>query len=300
MYKVELNGIELAVEERGSGEAIIFVPGSLSDYRSWSAQLDFFSPGYQAISYSRRYQYPNRPPADTNSSIAANAADLAALIDRLGVAPAHIVGHSYGAFTALICARDHPEMVRSLVLGEPPAIPLLVRDANNPATLLPLFFRSPRTALALMKFGIKAVQPAEQAFARGDIEGAVQCFVRGVTGRNVAIDALPPLIREQIRANGAALRREIEISEPFTCDQARAISVPTLLVRGSNSPRFFGTIVDRLMQCLPNVQQMVLRDATHFLHWDAPDEFNAGVQRFLADHTDRAGAVASGRRVGSR
>jgi pimeloyl-ACP methyl ester carboxylesterase len=125
-------------------------------------------------------------------------------------------------------------------------------------------------------------------------------FRRGVTGRNVVIDALPPLIREQIQANGASLRREIEISAPLTCDQERSISVPTLLVRGSDSPRFFRTIVDRLMQCLPNAQQLVLRDATHFLHWDAPDEFNAVVQRFLADHTHRAGAVASRRRVASR
>ena len=127
MYKIEVNGVQLAVEEQGSGEAIIFVPGGLSDYRSWRPQLDLLSQRYQAISYSRRYQYPHHPVEGGDSSVTVNAADLAALIDRLGVAPTHIVGHSYGAFTALVCARDHPELVRTLVLGEPPAVPLLVK-----------------------------------------------------------------------------------------------------------------------------------------------------------------------------
>ncbi|MBV9668514.1 MAG: alpha/beta fold hydrolase, partial [Nitrososphaeraceae archaeon] len=36
------------------------------------------------------------------------------------LAPAHIIGHSYGAFTALYVAYQHPEIVRTLVLGEPP------------------------------------------------------------------------------------------------------------------------------------------------------------------------------------
>jgi pimeloyl-ACP methyl ester carboxylesterase len=245
--------------------------------------------------------YPSCPADDGNSSIAANATDLAALIDRLGVAPAHIVGHSYGAFTALVCARDYPDMVRSLVLGEPPAVPLLVSDPNKPATLLPLFFRSPRTALALMKFGIEAVQPAEQAFARGDVDAAVQLFVRGVIGRDVVFDDLAPLIREQMRANGVALRAEIQISEPFTCQHARSISAPTLLVRGGNSPKFFGAIVDRLAQCLPDSEQLVLRSASHFLHWDMPDEFNAGVREFVARRGTRAEGSASRRlRAASR
>lgn len=294
MYNVELNGVQLAVEEQGSGEPVIFVPGGLSDYRSWLPQVELFSERWHAITYSRRYQYPHQPSSGATSRVSENAADLAALIDRLGVGPAHIVGHSYGAFTALLCALDHPHLVRTLVLGEPPAVPLLVKDPNNPATILPLFLRSPRTALALMKFGITAIQPAQHAFGRGDSNAAVQAFVRGITGRTIMVDALPPMIRESMRANADALRLELDVSDPFTCIEARRISAPTLLVRGDQSPRWLQAIVDTLGHCLPNAEVVVLHGASHFLHWERPDEFNDALRGFLGRHTSHAAQGWSG------
>lgn len=285
MYNVELNGVQLAVEEQGSGQAIIFVPGGLSDYRSWQPQVDLFSQRYHAISYSRRYQYPQHLIDGGNSSVSVNAVDLAALIDRLGVGPAHILAHSYGAFTALICAREHPELVRTLVLGEPPAVPLLVKNPNNPVTIFPLFFKNPRAALALMKFGVKGIKSAQEAFTRGDTEKAVQAFVRGITGRPIVVDELPSMIRESMWTNGEALRAELDVSDPFTCDDARRIVAPTLLIQGDESPGFLGAIMDRLARCLPNAEQVVLPGASHFLHWESPDEFTASVQAFLTKHS---------------
>lgn len=53
MYKIEVNGVELAVEEQGRGEPIIFVPGGLSDYL----------PGYLRWSYFHGTTTPS-PTAD--------------------------------------------------------------------------------------------------------------------------------------------------------------------------------------------------------------------------------------------
>jgi len=55
-----------------------------------------------------------------------NVTDLAELIiKRLNLGPVHLIGHSYGALIALFMAYHQPELVRTLVLGEPPVMSLL-------------------------------------------------------------------------------------------------------------------------------------------------------------------------------
>lgn len=49
-------------------------------------------------------------------SAEAMAADLAPTLDALGLASAHVLGHSHGGAAAQVFARTHPERVRSLIL----------------------------------------------------------------------------------------------------------------------------------------------------------------------------------------
>ncbi len=120
---VRVGNVELHYVERGNGVPVIFVHGSVDDYRSFESQLEPLSQRYRVISYSRRYNFPNATsiPSGSHSALV-EAADLAILLQALGAYPAHVVGHSYGAYTALILAMNHPELVRSLVLAEPPLL----------------------------------------------------------------------------------------------------------------------------------------------------------------------------------
>ena len=52
-----------------------------------------------------------------------HVADRGALVNELKATPAHLVGNSYGAYIALALAVDSPELMRSLVLREPPSLP---------------------------------------------------------------------------------------------------------------------------------------------------------------------------------
>ncbi len=126
MPAIQLNGTQLEYIERGRGEPVILVHGTLGDYRSWQLQMDAFAEQYRVISYSRRYHYPNPCSGEeADYSATLHADDLEAFINGLGLGSAHIVGNSYGAYTGLFLAMRHPERVRSLVLGEPPVFPLL-------------------------------------------------------------------------------------------------------------------------------------------------------------------------------
>ncbi len=114
--------VELHYLERGKGVAVIFIHGSLGDYSAWDGQLGPFAEGYRAIAYSRRYNYPNTTTLQPNHSAVVDAADLASLIKKLNLGKVHLIGHSYGGYAALFVAVNHPELVRTLVLAEPPLV----------------------------------------------------------------------------------------------------------------------------------------------------------------------------------
>jgi non-heme chloroperoxidase len=119
------HGITLHYLEAGSGTPVIFVHGSLSDAEYWNDQIVPFAQHYRVFAYSRRYNYPNVNPPGTGYSAVVDAEDLKGFIEALNLAPAVVIGHSYGALTALFLAAKHPALVRAVVLAEPPAISLL-------------------------------------------------------------------------------------------------------------------------------------------------------------------------------
>ncbi|HEY0608611.1 MAG TPA: alpha/beta hydrolase, partial [Chitinophaga sp.] len=168
--KILINGDSIHYIERGQGPPVVFVHGALGDYRVWQAQMDTFAEHHRVIAYSRRFAYPNKQVINDSAdySPARHAKDLAAFIKALHLEPVHLVGHSYGAFTALSTTIDHPELVRSLSLGEPPVMSLLP-SAPGGDTILRNFFQ-------------KALIPAGKAFKSNNNEKAVAIFLGGVMG----------------------------------------------------------------------------------------------------------------------
>jgi pimeloyl-ACP methyl ester carboxylesterase len=96
------DGVRLYYEEAGSGSAVVFVHEYAGDYRSWEAQMRYFSRSHRCVSYSQR----GYPPSDVPEQAARYGQDIArddvlALMDALKIDKAHVVGHSMGAYTAL-------------------------------------------------------------------------------------------------------------------------------------------------------------------------------------------------------
>ena len=127
MTIIEVNGARLEYVEMGVGDPLVFVHGSLGDLRIWRRQVKLFSARYRVIAYSRRYHHPNAAPGegDPEYTAALHADDLARLIEKLNLGPAHLVTSSFGGCVALALAVTRPELVRSLVLAEPPLMPWL-------------------------------------------------------------------------------------------------------------------------------------------------------------------------------
>lgn len=254
----------------------MFVHGSLGDYRSWRGQENAFAQAYRVLVYSRRYHRPNPQVADTNQvySPKVHAEDLAALLLTLDLAPAHIVGSSYGAYTAMALARDHPNLVRSLVLAEPPIVSLLtVSEAGDAAR---------RT------FFLNVLDPARRAFARGDSITALRTFYDGLNGRG-QFDNLPAAARADLLAYSFEMRQELlanreQYYPTVSCAELGRVTTPVLLVRGAQSPRLFQIISDELARCLQNDTTVIIPAAGHPPHLGNPVYYNQAVARFLASH----------------
>ena len=281
---VAVDGALLAFREQGEGEPVVFVHGSASDVRTWEQQVPAIAKSHRAIAYSRRYARPNediRPGLDDQMS--PHVDDLVAFLQEIDATPAHLVGHSWGAFICLLAAIRHPQVVRSLVLQEPPVLSLLMSVPPRPAELVRLFTRRPRTAFVILSFGAKTIAPTQRAFRQGDDDAALRIFASGVLGKE-AYERLPGERRRQARENVRTVRAQLLGAgfPPLSEDDVRGVRVATLLMTGERSPGYVLRLSDRLEQLLPKAERVEIAAASHAMHEENPGAVNNAILGFLA------------------
>ena len=271
--RVAVNGTELAFVETGRGAPVVLVHGGLQDYRLWHDHLGAFGQHYRTIAYSRRNQFPNTVSAEGASDPMGDVHgdDLAGLIGGLALDRVHVVAHSGGALAALFFAANHPELVRTLVVNEPPATALLLNVAGGAETLAEFRAR---------------MNPAREAFRVGDLQRGLRLFADAV-GRPGTYDRRSETERRMMMDNALERVADARVSSQptaFTCEMAKRITAPTLLTNGAESPEIFHRIVDELERCMPNRERVVIPDASHTVPGENPKRFDEAVLAFLAKH----------------
>jgi non-heme chloroperoxidase len=271
---IAVNGTNLAYLEQGQGPTLVLVHGTLVDYRYWAAQVEQFSASHRVIAVSLRHHYPNASTGDLSDySMRAHAADVAALIRMLAVGPVHLVGHSSGGLVALLVARDHPGLVRSLVLEEPARLGGLITNEQDKAEAQPI----------LASFGASVKESLAQLEA-GNREGAIRPFIEFALGPG-GYERSPDAFRASWMDNVHTLKTSLTLGpEPFTCADAGTLGVPTLLIGGDVSPRIFALWMNGLQSCLRTVKRITVPRASHAVHVDNPVDFNRAVLEFVGHH----------------
>jgi pimeloyl-ACP methyl ester carboxylesterase len=266
--EIELaSGLRMPCVERGDGPLLLFVHGSLCDYRYWQPQLDGLSARYRCVSVSLTHYWPRLAlPREIPFSWSRHADELADFVARLGAGPAHVVGHSRGGCVAFHFARRHAEHVRTLTLADPGG-PLQL-PGRPPAQL-------PETVNALRA-------RAAQLIETGDVDAGLQLFVDSVSRPGFWAKS-PTAFRTMATDNAHTLARQFQDPLPaYTAEAAAGVRCPVLLIDGEKSPDMFKRTVAALASWMPDARTRTVRGASHGMNLAHPAAFNRFVDGFVS------------------
>ncbi|MGH1564801.1 alpha/beta fold hydrolase [Mumia sp. DW29H23] len=259
VHHAHVNGVRIAYEETGAGAPLVLVHGSWSSRRSWDAVVPGLSRSHRVIGYDRRgHSESERAPGQ--GTFAEDVADLAALVEACDAAPAWVVGSSVGGVITLRLAAERPDLLRGVVVHEPPLRACLPEDAGGP---------------------IGAVLDAVQA---GDHAGAAERFVEDVAFGPGGWARLPEQVRATMTENAPTYLDEELAPDARTVDEAAlaAYGGPVLVTSGEQSPPIFAPVAPYLARLLPQARHLVYAGAGHVPQVTHPDAFVAAVTDFVA------------------
>jgi pimeloyl-ACP methyl ester carboxylesterase len=272
-----MNDYDMAYMEHGNGRPLIMVHGALTDYRSWSAQMEPLGQSNRAVAVSLRHYFPDRwDGKGGNFSWKQHVADTIAFIKALNAGPVDLIGHSRGGLVAFEIARAQPSLLRSLILAEPG----LILDEtgfgaalqDNPAARSAANERAARVKSALTRF------------EGGDIDGGLEIYIDAVSGVG-SWKNLTEVQRQIFRDNAWTIKGMEEEERPrVNCRELEALNMPVLLVGGEKSPARYGQILTVIEPCLKQRERVTIPNASHGMHRMNPAAFNSSIAQFLSKH----------------
>jgi len=115
----DVNGIKLYHEIYGAGEPLVLIHGGLTTIGEMQGWIVPLAKTRRVIAVEMQ-GHGHTADTDRPMSFLTLGDDIAALLDRLEIASADVVGHSFGGATAIRAAIQHPDKVRRLVVISSP------------------------------------------------------------------------------------------------------------------------------------------------------------------------------------
>jgi pimeloyl-ACP methyl ester carboxylesterase len=263
---VEAAGMRLHVRDTGPRDApaVILLHGFGSSLQTWDAWADKLSDKFRVVRYDLPGFGLTGPDPTGDYTDARSIAVLAALMDRLGIAKASVIGNSMGGKLAWSFAAAHPERVEKLVLvspdgfaspgfeyGKKPDVPVMMR-------LLPY---------VLPGFMLRAsLVPAyaDQAMLTDGLVARYADMMRAPGVRGAIVDRMGQYMPEN--------------PEPLL----HRITAPTLLIWGEKDGMIPFTNAQDYLRAIPNSRLVAFPNLGHIPQEEAPESSLAPVRQFLA------------------
>lgn len=253
-----MSAVDVHVVESGvpDGPAVVLSNSLGATHHMWDAQLDTLERRFRVLRYDTR-GHGGSPAPDGPYSIDDLADDLVGVLDRFGVARAHLVGLSLGGMTAMRVAARNPERVDRMALlctaaQLPPASAWRDRAATVRAGGCATV--APAVVGRWFTLGYLDTHPAErdawqQMIAATSAEGYAGCC-----------EAIAELdLREQLPQ----------------------IAAPTLAIAGAEDPATPPAALEYLTARIPGAKLLIVDEAAHLANAEQPDQISAALVEHL-------------------
>jgi 4,5:9,10-diseco-3-hydroxy-5,9,17-trioxoandrosta-1(10),2-diene-4-oate hydrolase len=299
-----VNDTPINVIELGEGPPLVFVHGLSGSWPNWLEQLPVFAAGRNGDASQRRVSpgfgrngdssqrpvspgfghrvialdlpgFGRSPMPPEPISISGYARTLDALLGKLGVNAAAVVGNSMGGFVSAELAINFPQRVERLVLVSPAGL----STYGDPRGLRALG-RLRRMERIIATYAGWIAAHSDTVARRRGLRNATLGLVAAHPGRLPA-----PLAAEQVRGagkpgfiQGLAANLEYDFSH-----RLGEIACPTLIVWGDRDRVITVRDAERFAELIPGSRKVLFEDTGHVAMLERPAEFNALLAEFLAE-----------------
>jgi pimeloyl-ACP methyl ester carboxylesterase len=275
MCSIEANGVTLAVDDQGSGDAVVLLHGFPELAFSWRHQIPaLVDAGYRAIAFDQRgYGSSSKPGSVEDYSLSHLVGDVVGLLDRLGIDTATVVGHDWGSIVAWTIALVHPDRISRVVSLN---VPYRGACVGFPTTQVLREQLADRFGYVLM-FQEEGV--VEELFDQDP-----EAWLKGVypvmaADRDFLTDAEFSVFVDAFRASGISgpvnWYRNIDDNAATFAEFLNApIPQPTLMIAADSDPVLPLSLTEGMDRWIPNLTTVIVEGSGHWTQQEQPDVVN--------------------------
>ncbi|GGR88137.1 4,5-9,10-diseco-3-hydroxy-5,9,17-trioxoandrosta-1(10),2-diene-4-oate hydrolase [Micromonospora fulviviridis] len=274
---VPVGARQIAVTERGAGEAVVLLHGGgpgASGMSNYARNVDALAQRFRVIVPDLPGYGRSSKDIDQSDPFGDLAGAVRGLLDALGIDRAHLVGNSYGGAAALRLTLDRPDRVRRLVLMGPGGI----GTTRRPPT--------PGLKRLLAYYGGDGPTRAKlERFIRDDLVHDGAAVPAEMIEERYRASIVPEVVANPPLRRPAGLRTLLRMDLLRDKRLSRA-ATPTLVLWGADDKvnRPSGGLL--LAERMPHCDLYLVAGAGHWVQWERPDLFNSLTAAFLSEESE--------------